>query len=350
MRHQELSMSSGKERRRCDDLTHAASDHPTSIVAVKAPIDSLGRRHRVQRSPTGKIKRPTRRNLIWFQKLLRHGPLPSSYLHAFTAHFCRNATWARHELADLFHENTVHGGPYLDRPFQQFNTLDARHNDLVHDSTNAARDALVEAGHDVSTHTPANAPWVHRHMVACITASIELATLGRDDIRFIPRDEITSAPLRISVPIDCCGRTEQLDLVPDALFGLEYRTGDGERYRLFALEVDRGTEPGRATRADRKSFLKSLAQYRRCVGEGLYKEHLGVSAPLMVLTVTTSAARIRNMVELVATEASGGRNSFMLFRHVPQFGRVFKPPKPMPELLHGPWERAGYEPFQIDAA
>ncbi|MGE0254350.1 MAG: hypothetical protein AB7N54_08600 [Alphaproteobacteria bacterium] len=45
--------------------------------------DATGRRLRERRVPTGKVKRPTARDLIWLDKLQRHGPLPSSYLHAY---------------------------------------------------------------------------------------------------------------------------------------------------------------------------------------------------------------------------------------------------------------------------
>jgi hypothetical protein len=317
-------------------------DHRTAFQ------DSIGRRLRDQRSPEGKVKRPTERSVVWFEKLHRHGPLPSSYLHAYTVHLCRNAAWARRELADLFHEDGVHGGPYLDRPWQQFDTMDARHHDLVYDLTDAAGDALAEAGR-LHTNTQApGGPWVHRHMVACITASIELAALARSDIRFIFQDEIVKGPLRTPVTYAHNGRTETRDLVPDAVFALAYQTNAGERYRLFALEADRGTEPGRSNSLDRKSQLRTVLQYRTYVGEGLYRARLGVSAPMLVLTVTTNAGRRRNLVDLVAETSATGRNSFMLFQHLPQFGRHFTPPKSLPQLLLGPWSRAGHDAFRID--
>jgi hypothetical protein len=185
-------------------------------------------------------------------------------------------------------------------------------------------------------------------MVACITASIELATLARGDIRFIFQDEIAKGPLRTPVPYTHNSKTETRDLVPDAIFALAYRIPAGERYRLFALEADRGTEPGRSSSFDRKSQLRTVLQYRAYVGEGLYKAHLGVNAPMLVLTVTTSAARLRNLVDLVDETSATGRNSFMLFQHLPQFGRHFTPPKPLPQLLSELWHRAGHEPLRID--
>src|SRR3546814_3242296 len=113
---------------------------------------------------------------------------------------------------------------------------------------------------------------------------------------------------------------------------ISYRTDTGERYRLFALEADRSTEPGRSGSFDRKSQLRTARQYRTYIGEGLYKTHLGVSAPMLVLTVTTSAARLCHLVDLVAETSVSSRNSFMLFQHLPQLGRHFTPPKPLQQL------------------
>jgi len=312
--------------------------------------DAIGRRLRERRVPNGKVKRPTARSLIWLEKLYRHGPLPSSYLHAFTRHLCRNEAWSRRELADLFHEDSVHGRPYLDRPWQQFNTMDARHNDLVYDIAEAGVSALREAGLASASSTDRAGPWVHRCMIACITASIELAAIDMGTLRFLFRDAITKAPPTVSVPVSLGSQRQERALIPDAIFALAYRTERGERYRLFALEADRGTEPGRYHAFHRKSYLRTVLQYREYVGRGLYKSHLGLSASMLVLNVTTSEARLRNLVSLVADSSPAGSNSFMLFQSLPSFGRFFKPPKLLPQLLHEPWLRAGHDPLRIDAA
>src|SRR3546814_7850130 len=102
--------------------------------------------------------------------------------------------------------------------------MDARHHDLVYDLTDVGLYALTEAGRlEANPQTPGG-PWIHKHMVACITASIELATLARGDIRFIFQDEIVRGPLRTAVPYTHNGRTETRDLIPDAIFALAYRT------------------------------------------------------------------------------------------------------------------------------
>ena len=87
------------------------------------------------------------RDLLWFQKLHEHGPLSSSYLHAFSKHLARNEKRSRDRLTDLFNEgNTPHDGAYLTRPWQQFQTLDARYQDLVYDVAAPAAQALKQHG------------------------------------------------------------------------------------------------------------------------------------------------------------------------------------------------------------
>ncbi|MEN3976602.1 replication-relaxation family protein [Emcibacter sp. SYSU 3D8] len=315
--------------------------------------DRLSRRHRNRRTSTGKRIAPTERDLLWFQKIHEHGPLSSTYLHAFTKHAWRSDKRARDRLTDLFNEtDTRHGGAYLDRPWQQFRTFDSRYNDLVYSLTDASRAALK--GHDLwhdRAERPAS-PWTHAYMVACITASIELAALADPVLTYIPQHAIlerAGADLRSPVAIENprSGKIEERDLIPDALFGLEYQQGGERRFRFFLVEADRATEPSRTQVFNRKSHLRTFLQYREYVGRQLYKQHLNLSAALLVLNVTTSPRAEENMLRLVG-ELSPTGNSYLLFRTAEQFGRYFKPPSIMDELATGPWRRAGWDGLRID--
>lgn len=283
----------------------------------------------------------------------RHGPLSSSYLHTFSKGTHRSEKRALDRLTDLYHEaETPHGGPYLDRPWQQFKTFDARYQDLVYDLASAAETALKEHGLWSDYAAAPSGPWLHRYMVSSITASIELATLDDASLAYIPQAEILArakTALRYPVPLtdSQTGRRETRDLIPDALFGLEYRQRTGRMYRFFVVEADRGTEPSKASRFNRKSHLRNLLQYREYIGNGLYKRHLNLSAPLLVLNVSTSEQTQARMITLV-NELSDQGISYQLFQTCEQFGRVFTPPKPMPQLLRGEWVRAARPSLRID--
>ena len=178
---------------------------------------------------------------------------------------------------DLFHEdNTVHGGAYLDRPPQQFATLKAGYNQLVYQVAPSGIKALREArlwqpacGHQ--------GPWVHGHMVACVTASIELATLERSNVTFIPQNQILErAGAGLSFPVEIrrnmSDQPLRKELKPDALFGLVYHTNDGDKFRFFVVEADRGTEPVTSRNWNRKSFIRHLLQYEAYIAEEAYKK------------------------------------------------------------------------------
>jgi Replication-relaxation len=308
--------------------------------------DTINRRRRDRPLSTGKRVTPQPRDLLWFQKLHEHGPLSSTFLHEFSKHLAKNEKRSRDRMTDLFNEShTPHNGTYLMRPWQQFQTFDARYQDLVYDLAPAAERALKQNYSWHETGAGPSGPWQHRYMVAAITASIELATLNDPNLTYIPQHAIlarANTTLRFSVPFKNpkTGKVLQSDLIPDAVFGLEYHHGGKSSFRFFVVEADRATEPSRASKFNRKSHLRNFLQYREYVGRGLYKEHLKLTAGMLVLNVTTSEATMSNMLKL-AGEVSPGGNSYQLFQTCPQFGKYFKPAKPLDRLLAESWLRVG---------
>ena len=315
--------------------------------------DCIGRRNRLNPISTGKRVSPQERDLLWFAKLAEHGPLPSSFLLAFSRQSHKSEKRAKERLTDLFNEdNTSHGGSYLTRPSQQFCTIDSRYNQLVYDLAPAARAALGE--HDIATRPAHSGPWLHSFMVSCITASSELACLERDDIAYIPQSRILARadkelrwPTRITDP--ATDKTYAKDLLPDAVFGFEYRTEQGSRFRFFALEADRATEPAMSSNFHRKSFERHLLQYRDYIESGGYREHLRLTAPMLVLNVTSSPSRAANMLKVTGKLFPQG-NSYQLFRSWEAFTPVFRPPAVNPDLLMEDWERAGFGSERIGSA
>ena len=315
--------------------------------------DRLDRRSRLGATSTGKRISPTDRDLLWFSKLAEHGPLPTSFLLTFSRDSHASVKRARERLTDLFHEdNTPDGGPYLIRPPQQFRTIDSRYNQLVHDLAPAGWRALERSDVNGAKQTTPSGPWLHRFMTSCVTASIELATLARDDLSYIPQSVILAragAELRHPVTITDPATSYRIEkiLIPDALLGLAYHTPAGDRFRFFAVEADRATEPTTSDNWNRKSFERNLLQYEAYVAGGAYRHHLGLTAPLLVLNVLSDQRRMERMVEFTAKRYRHG-NAFMLFKAWKDFGPVFCPPEPSPVLLDGGWNRGGLQSFRID--
>lgn len=314
--------------------------------------DTIGRRSRLRTTSTGKRVSPTERDLLWFAKLAEHGPLPTSFLLQYSDGSGNSEKRARERLCDLFHEdNTPDGRAYLVRPPQQLRTIDSRYNQLVYDLAPAGLRALKRIGVDISQYSAPSGPWLHRFMTACVTASIELACLKRDHISYIPQSQILKlagkalrCPVTFADPITKGRMTK--DLIPDALFGLQYHTPDGDRFRFFAVEADRATEPTTSANWNRKSFLRNLLQYDAYVAGGTYRQHLKLTAPLLVLNVLSGQQRMERMVECVAKSYPNG-NNFMLFQAWEDFGSTFRPPHPQSGLLMGDWMRGGLGSFTL---
>lgn len=229
--------------------------------------------------------------------------------------------------------------------------MDARYNQLVYELNENSIQILREEGRYSEFAPTCSGPWKHRVMVSSITASIELATFGTTT-RYIPQHEVLDqlgASLRVPVTIrnDQLARDEQHHLIPDAMFGLEYDNDGKKSYIFYVVEADRGTEPLKVKNLARKSYRRSIQQYRKLIGGKLYKTHFGLNSGLLVLNVTTSIERMQNLIDLVAETSELGGNTYMLFQASPLFGTYFKPPKPIPELLTGPWHRAGHPAFTL---
>lgn len=308
--------------------------------------DQIGRRNRLKPTSTGKRVTPQERDLLWFSKLAEHGALPSSFLLEYGKQTHKSEKRAKERLTDLFNEdNTPQGGPYLTRPPQQFRTIDSRYNQLVYDLAPAALAVLKEQGSNI--RPVRSGPWLHSFMVSCITASIELACLDRDDINYIPQSRILARanaalrwPTKITDPKS--GATYTKDLIPDAIFGLEYLAKQGSRFRFFAVEADRSTEPAISANFHRKSFKRHLLQYRDYIECGGHREHLKLTSPLLVLNVASDPGRIERMLKVTEDMFSSG-NSYQLFQTWEQFGPVFRPPVPSSSLLAEDWMRAGFQ-------
>lgn len=312
--------------------------------------DSIGRRSRSKAISTGKRVTPQARDLLWFAKLAEHGPLPTSFLIAYAKGTHKSPKRAQERLTDLFNEaDTPHGGAYLTRPAQQFRTLDSRYNQLVYDLAPAALVALKRNG--MTVDPVRSGPWLHSFMVSCITASVELACRDRTDVKFIPQSAIltrANTSLRWSVELSDpgTGAIYSKDLIPDAVFGLEYVTEQGSRFRFYALEADRATEPTTSSTFHRKSFERHLLQYAQYIEAGEYREHLKLTAPMLVLNVTTSEARAARMMTLTGEHFPEG-NNYQLFAIWDAFSTPFTPPVPKPDLLTGNWHRQGFQPIEL---
>lgn len=300
------------------------------------------RRSRLHRSPKGKRLAITRRDIDIFRALMRYRYLRSTYLHAFVGG--KSETRFKERLGDLFHEG------FIDRPAQQWQFAEARTAPVVYELGAGARRALAEFGECTDESrtfltTGAHRQFAHSMLICECLASIELATLSRPAIRFIPWCEILARALAQGrvVPVPFRFPVSQgVIVIPDGLFGLEYKTGAKSSYRIFALEVDRGTMPVARSNGRQTSYLAKLAAYRAIIDRELYRALLGVPN-LLLLTITTSEVRMADMLQKLGH--NGGLHGAFLFKPISIGMRTLVIPHP--DFLATPWERVGHAAMSI---
>jgi Replication-relaxation len=294
--------------------------------------DTLGRRTRDKRQPTStSTHHVTDRDLEWLSFLHRHGGrLPTSYLHESSKHTHKCRYRAQIRLRDLFNEMKL-----IDRPFQQFETLDPRYNELVHEVSPKGL-AVLKDENLYSDYAPTmRGSFKHQVMLSCVSASFELNARQYGFV-YTPQH----------VLLERLGKDHKIELAkdvftPDEVFML---SKDGKNLLIF-LEIDRGTEPTESDNKRRKSWTRSVAQYREFIGHKQYKSRFGVDCGALLMVVTVSAAKQAGILDAVAKEFDGPCN-YILTHYLPEFGRQFHPPKLLDMLAVG-WKRYQHPDFKL---
>jgi hypothetical protein len=159
----------------------------------------------------------------------------------------------------------------------------------------------------------------HRVDITEFMIRLELACRGRSDIALIDRKEIfDSAPktqrdrrVRLVVKVRIDGAHQLLSVDPDELFGLRFpKTGKAS---YFMLERDRGEMPvHRRKSKDQTYYAKKMLAYHEANRVGEHVQELGLQS-FRVLTVTTSPARVEQMIEAQREMTDGRGSNLFLF-------------------------------------
>jgi hypothetical protein len=306
----------------------------------------------MRRTRTGKNIELAARDFEIFRLLERYRYLRSTFIHAFVGG--ASETRFKERLGDLFHEG------YLDRPEQQWTLANCRYVPVVYEMGEGGRRALrQEGGGEAKPWTwlgeGAHRQFSHSLMICEVLASIDLGVRCRPNLRLVSWQEIlakapeatrrSAAPFRIPVPLyGVVPASSDSTVVPDALFGLEYKVDGNMAYRFFALEVDRGTMPVYRSDRTQSSYLKKMIAYREIVARQIHKSHLGLPN-LLVLTVTTNAAHLGCIMQNVREDI--GAHAGLLFLAVDTGSSVEKARSPSVDFLLTPWQRVGRQPLRL---
>jgi hypothetical protein len=297
-------------------------------------MPTLTRRSRFQREPTGKTLNLARRDqrLAVLRSIADYGMLTISFARALHPDY--SADGLIRFLEDGYHETSVHGGPYLERPKFLGENL---YVEMIHSLTKYGQQAVIDSGHPLGSIIGGGAWKVHELQLIGIVASIEIACKA-NGLRFISQREIlakapqqtqdSKEPLKLQVIM----RGETNTLKPDALFGIGYPDG----FIFYMLEHERS----RKTMLD---FQKKIERYHAMYAQRVYKTHFGLQN-CVSLFVTPDETYMSRMIE----RAKDARlHNASMFQCQPSLADAHKPPKPMPEILTTPWVRASGVPFSL---
>ena len=136
----------------------------------------------------------------------------------------------------------------------------------------------------------------HALLVSDVMVSLELAC-RQYGVRLLHEDELhlpVEAPLHWRVKIRDGTR---LGVIPDRVFALEYADQKRQVQRVYyLLEADRGTMPVVRQKLSQTSFYRKLLAYEATWTNKVHQRHLGIPR-FRVLTVTTSAARVKSLLD-----------------------------------------------------
>ena len=117
--------------------------------------------------------------------------------------------------------------------------------------------------------------------------------------------------MRLVVKVRIDGAHQLLSVDPDELFGLRF-PGTGKA-SYFMLERDRGEMPvHRRKSKDQTYYAKKMLAYHEANRVGEHVQELGLRS-FRVLTVTTSPARIEQMIEAQKEMTDGRGSNLFLF-------------------------------------
>lgn len=309
------------------------------------------RRSRMCRQSSGRPVALTARDVEIFRLLRRYRYLRSTFIHAFVG---GDRTKLVERLGQLYHD-----GGFVDRPQQQWQSANARHQPVVYALSEKGATVVNGLGQPVDAVAwpvgrgkSADRQFLHTLLICEILASIELGMRTNKHLRFVTWPEIlrhpycpeqthgSGPPFAIATSNHGAGAastSRQTHIIPDAVFGIEYAGGVRNTYRFFALEADRGTMPVVRTTRRQSDYRTKLRGYQDIIARQRYRSQFGLPN-LFVLTVTTSEARKMTILKAIADSACDAR--VFLIKATPQEAVGAGLLYPSPDLLTEPWERA----------
>ncbi len=163
----------------------------------------------------------------------------------------------------------------------------------------------------------------HTLFVSDVMVAIELACQKHGGIRLLYEEQLAlrsqRQPFGWRVKIQ---NGWKLGVVPDRVFALEFPDASGNSQRAyFFLEADRGTMPVTRQTLSQTSFVRKLLAYEATWTQKIHQRQLGIHR-FRVLTVTTSAARVKSLID-ACSQLERGHGLFLFADKTILSGDIF---------------------------
>jgi hypothetical protein len=324
-----------------------------SFFRIFAHMDARTRNSRWDRSPklhsggSATVARLTEDDIALFTLLGRFRYLPSDYIAALTG---RSLPALQARLEILWRKQNC----YINRPHQQRDNADANTRRLIYELDDNGGEELRKRGVSYS-RKKYHHNFAHELMACTVAASFEIGAKANPAIRIINWHELINSgqmphatrqlPNPQAIPFTRSGRQEEIssDWNP---FVIERGLASKSYIFVAGFEADCGTEPIDTTDTERSAIRNKFLAYLACLEQDVPRLHFGATT-FMIPFVTTTDARVRSMIDLLARLKPGSLARRFLFKRIPSFTSFERPAPATGHMLSEPWHRAGFEPFRL---
>ena len=264
-------------------------------------LDSLNRRSRLKRQPSGKGLIIKQRDLDVLALLYRYRMLSSQDLIAHIQPKSEKRFTER--LGQLFHD-----GGLMDRPKEQWERARATYAHIVYALSAKGKKLLQEHNHlspqavlyPEQSDGGIRKQFLHTLKISQTISEAEVKTLNEPYQRFVPLDEIRQRqlsrgkPFKLEFPVTIPISKHNPHTIirttvkPDGLYGIEYTETGQKLYRFFAVEVEL-TSPAKRKGMKLSSTMKKRLAYDAASTSGDFKKALGIPNLICDITRVQSA-------------------------------------------------------------
>lgn len=250
-------------------------------------------------------------------------------------------------------------GGYLKCPAESWNAANSRYRPAVYALTIKAKAVLKERGL-YSQSFKLGTEFAHDFGSCLIPASFRIGVLGQPKLRFIPAQEIIDHPAcpastreaaePFTIPVSFMHKDKLVETQKEhdwSPWGIGFKLDNGKQRRMFFFghEFDRDSEPLTSGDIERSSMTRHLLSILSLL-DGGYKSHFGIPGGF-VPVVTIGQQRMQSIMRLLLKLTDGKGSRHILFKHIDDFSSYASFPPATGHMLTEPWERAGFEPFDI---